>query len=461
MRKIRVGVFLLVSVAVISGSAICVAAKKPPKEWMSGMTVRVLGPVEARDLRLPEGATGVLICAVLKGSPADEAGLLTGDLIIRAGTEQVSKGEQLVDLLRKRRDKPLELAVLRHGETLPFTVKLRQYDPSLLYLENFQPVAPRERPRTIVVAADGTGDFRTLQAANLEARPGDTVYIKPGSYGGFEIFRDNITLQGEDRAKVVIGQVGVPFGRAAAAVGQARPARLRDVCIKGVTLRPRLGTLSGFHLEDLEGLKIEDCVIEGARGIGLWLYNVKGIITGCAITGNGGWGIVLYAYCQIRIERNLIASNVGGLFVSTSRAEVEGNTIVNHRSAMKSDSDKKSPRIAAQLMKAADVSLYNNIIAFNDMGVSITGSSNNVCRIECNDIYGNRWYGQDYNVAAGWYGSIAISDTNVSLDPIFVDALNGDFRLREVSPVAMKGLGGTYMGAFPPVGAKPAEGEFK
>src|SRR6202034_2243574 len=63
----------------------------------------------------------------------------------------------------------------------------------------------------VVVAADGSGDFNTVQGA-LDFVPDNpaqrvTIYIKNGTYEEIVFFRDkaNLTIRGEDRDKVQIG----------------------------------------------------------------------------------------------------------------------------------------------------------------------------------------------------------------------------------------------------------------
>ena len=41
---------------------------------------------------------------------------------------------------------------------------------------------PPLRPRTLVVALDGTGDYVSLQGAVDAAKKGDTVFVKAGHY---------------------------------------------------------------------------------------------------------------------------------------------------------------------------------------------------------------------------------------------------------------------------------------
>jgi len=68
---------------------------------------------------------GVLILKVEKDSPAEKAGLLTGDVIIGMGKQEISKPEDIHEFLddRKGGDK-IELTIVRHRKRRMLTVEL-------------------------------------------------------------------------------------------------------------------------------------------------------------------------------------------------------------------------------------------------------------------------------------------------------------------------------------------------
>jgi hypothetical protein len=74
-----------------------------------------------------------------------------------------------------------------------------------------KPSPPRADTTRVVVAADGSGDFNTVQGA-VDFVPGNpskrvTIFIKNGAYEEIVFFRDkaNLTFRGEDRDKVEVG----------------------------------------------------------------------------------------------------------------------------------------------------------------------------------------------------------------------------------------------------------------
>ena len=51
--------------------------------------------------------------------------------------------------------------------------------------------------RTLVVALDGSGDFKSIQEAVDATRKGDTVFLKPGRY------EQDLTIHSKDQIKLV------------------------------------------------------------------------------------------------------------------------------------------------------------------------------------------------------------------------------------------------------------------
>ena len=65
-------------------------AREEPSAARFGLQLAPLAPRAAAELQLPAGQTGVLVAAVTPGSPAAEAGLRPGDVIIEVNRESVS-----------------------------------------------------------------------------------------------------------------------------------------------------------------------------------------------------------------------------------------------------------------------------------------------------------------------------------------------------------------------------------
>ncbi len=88
-----------------------------------------------RDPAESEPQGGATIQAVLAGSPAGDAGLMPGDVVIRAAGRPVSGRPDLVAAVRGLRPQdPLDLQYVRDGRTRNVTVTVKAGDPqALLY----------------------------------------------------------------------------------------------------------------------------------------------------------------------------------------------------------------------------------------------------------------------------------------------------------------------------------------
>ena len=85
-----------------------------------GVTVATVTADMAEEAGVP---AGVLVESVVKGKPADQAGVLAGDIILEANGEQVSTHEQLVSLVKGCMiGDQLKVKVYRDGKTLDLTI---------------------------------------------------------------------------------------------------------------------------------------------------------------------------------------------------------------------------------------------------------------------------------------------------------------------------------------------------
>ncbi len=80
---------------------------------------------------------GVLVGRVLSDTPAEEAGVSVGDLIVAVGGETVGRQDDLIRLLRERDGETFNLDVIRDGRPLSLTVSLperetREVEPGRL-----------------------------------------------------------------------------------------------------------------------------------------------------------------------------------------------------------------------------------------------------------------------------------------------------------------------------------------
>ncbi|TAJ17143.1 MAG: PDZ domain-containing protein [Dehalococcoidia bacterium] len=89
-----------------------------------GTQHRLLSAAEAAQLRLqPSG--GIVVTRVDPGSPAEAAGIRTGDIVVGVGNSRLSQAEPFVNLLAAVGSNEVRLAVVRDGVARPLAVTPR------------------------------------------------------------------------------------------------------------------------------------------------------------------------------------------------------------------------------------------------------------------------------------------------------------------------------------------------
>jgi len=95
-----------------------------------GLALQPLSPEARAQLGVPEGSHGAVIAAVEPGSPAEQAGLEPGDVVIGVGTAPVDNPEEAVKLIKKsaHAHHAVALRILRHGTAAYVAVDLGNSD---------------------------------------------------------------------------------------------------------------------------------------------------------------------------------------------------------------------------------------------------------------------------------------------------------------------------------------------
>ena len=93
-----------------------------------GVGVQAVAIPEALQSKVPGGAeAGLILLSVVSASPADEAGLQVGDILLMLDDNKLEDSDQLQMLLRGHQiGKPSELLILRGGEPRKLTVVIRE-----------------------------------------------------------------------------------------------------------------------------------------------------------------------------------------------------------------------------------------------------------------------------------------------------------------------------------------------
>lgn len=178
--------------------------------------------------------------------------------------------------------------------------------------------------RTIVVAPDGA--VRTLGAALSDARDGDRILVRPGTYREPTIVVDRrVTIEG-DAFPTIDGE-----GK----------REIMVVTATGVTIRGlRFTNVGTSHVEDRAAIRVtntSDCVIENNRFDNAFFGIYLGRVTGCLVARNvmrgvrrteesSGNGIHLWSSRDVRVVDNRVSGHRDGLYFEfTTRGEARGN----------------------------------------------------------------------------------------------------------------------------------------
>ena len=227
-----------------------------------------------------------------------------------------------------------------------------------------------------------------------------------------------------------------------------------------------IGTCSagrGVHLELSIKANINNSTISGngRDGVFLWDYSTAEI-NNSTISGNGEYGVVLWSSSTAEINNSTISGNGehGVALWNSPTAEINNSTISgNERNGVGlwgySTADINNSTISGNgehgvvLWNSPTAVLFNNLVYQNgSSGINISTGQGTVVnnlvvnnaafgiaavnkdhfiRMEYNLSYGNQ---DNWN---GWWGDL-LPDSNISVDPLFVNTGKGDFHLQENSP---------------------------
>jgi parallel beta-helix repeat protein len=259
--------------------------------------------------------------------------------------------------------------------------------------------------RTIVVDPSGSADARTPSGAISLASPGDTIYIRPGSYGGANVDR-TVTLSGSSESRLgeplVITAPGCKVYNLTVESGGPEPAvRLQsEDCLLvgckvsgsaiGIQAAGRNNTVRDCSIESVSGtgmqisgneIRVQSSTIDGNAGIRMD-HTAGSRIDGCKMQGQQG--ILMDSSTGNQIGNCSFAESVFGIVLTKSSANMVANTSLSGEFVSGID-----------ILNSEKNDIIGNSISGGKLGISLRNSkgnnlTGNICRkIERAGIYGD------------------------------------------------------------------------
>jgi hypothetical protein len=297
-------------------------------------------------------------------------------------------------------------------------------------------------------ANDGSQNnpFKTILAARQPAwntAGGDTINIAAGTY------TENIQTQAGDNGIKIIGTSRDTTVLNGWIITEAASG-LTSLEVKNLTINGANSGVSISIRDGISGISISNCKITGYTGNGIEMYESSANITisdniiypsstpknTTGIYAGNFMGVNNPTINNVTIENNIIYNNLGkGVHIDNSAVNnlaIKNNTLSGNGDGL---------TFGNQNINA---SIKNNIIANNTIG--ITKGTKAVLTLSYNNVYGNT----TLNYAVG----VSVGTGDISFDPVFKDAANGNFSLKEFSACIDAGESGADIGASSFTGTK-------
>jgi hypothetical protein len=172
--------------------------------------------------------------------------------------------------------------------------------------------------RTVAAQADCNrtvyaGD--SIQRALDNAKPGEIVCVRAGTYQEGLTINKPITLRGEGQGRVII-------------VGSISVANAVNVALRGFTLQGGRGLV----VVNSSSVTLADLAVIGSEAAGVMVNNSSVQVSQSLISGNKLQGVLVALNSSAVLASTDITKNGGdGLAVSASKAEIRGNFITENQ----------------------------------------------------------------------------------------------------------------------------------
>ena len=311
-------------------------------------------------------------------------------------------------------------------------------------------------PRTIQVALDGSGEYRSIQDALDAAGKGDTVFVKAGEYP------EDVTIHSKERVKLVgegIDRV-ILLGRDRVGVLHVGkwPYGATNIEISNMTINEHGGHAVGMFngtgivlrnlkikgmlfAQQVQDVRVEECDIGGSETTGVQFADSQGAVIGNVIH-HSDHGVNVAGKSVVRIERNLITRQLFDAVVvmDHGQATLVNNTLVKNGGG------------AAFLAKSRS-EVRGNVVSLNPVGFTVARTSS--VEFSHNALSSERANYQRPGSPPTAAPELAVG-SDITGDPGFFDPNGDDFRLRPDSPLL--GIDGfPFLGALGPVSSNSTQ----
>lgn len=353
------------------------------------------------------------------------------------GMYMSTQGSHCLQNLKPDTEYALQLFFYRPNDPQPLGQKLSFRTPA----------TDQHQATTLRVDKNTPAAYQSIRAALSAARPGDTIVVAPGVYTeSLRVDIDRLTLRSE-----VPGQASLDAARLfdyALLFNGGADCTIDGFRFVGLRYSASAKALSASKVRNLT---VRNCLFDRSRGGGrcsniqFFAYQVDGLLVENCVFDSGFHGIWTYPAKNVVIRNNTFWGNgINGIHVGCNmgdRTEIYNNllvdTVSNHQSPAVTVAD-HGPHVFCDynLYWKTEVAPKQRYYSFG--------------RHSPEHEYSAPWSVKSKDLTdslAETQQRYGVEAHGLEADPLFVDALNGDFSLTADSPARGRGREGKNLGA--------------